>query len=245
MSRVFRVFALIAILAMLVAGCAAPTTPAPAAAEPAAQEPATEVPAAGEPAAEATTAEQPTAEPAAEEPATAAGGKEYHGAFPYQVPPTGHLNTYVTNNIPGGLAPYRDLLLLPGARYYWADGTWLPLAAESWEFQPPDKFVVKVRPGVKWSDGSDLTAQDWVTTFNVGRLFKWTVFKYVDTVTAVDDTTVEFHMSTPSTVVERYVLLEPPPRHGYLRCVRRRGAGARGRRDDRGRRMERPGPEGH
>ncbi|MCX7707179.1 MAG: ABC transporter substrate-binding protein [Anaerolineae bacterium] len=42
----------------------------------------------------------------------------------------------------------------------------------------------------------------------MGRLFKWTVFKYVDTVKATDDYTVEFHMSTPSTVVERYVLLE-------------------------------------
>lgn len=192
MSKVYRVLALFAVLAMLVAGCVAPATaPAPAAEAPAAEVPATE-------------------QPAAEEPAAAAGGAEYHGAFPYQVPPTGHLNTYVTNNIPGGIGPYRDLLLLPGARYYWATGEWMPLAAESWEFQPPDKFVVKVRQGVKWSDGSDLKAQDWVTTFNVGRLFKWTVFKYVDTVTAVDDATVEFHMSTPSTVVERYVMLEPP-----------------------------------
>ncbi len=194
MSKVYRVLALFAILAMLVAGCVAPAAPAPAAEAPAAEAPAAEEPAAAE-------------QPAAEEPAAMAGG-EFHGAYPYQVPPTGHLNTYVTAGIPQGLGPYFDLLMLPGARYYWGDGSYMPLAAESWEFQPPDKFVVKVRQGMKWSNGTDFTAKDWVTTWNVGRLFKWTIFNYVDKVTAVDDYTVEFLMHTPSTVVERYVLNE-------------------------------------
>ncbi len=195
MSKVYRVLALFAVLAMLVAGCVAPATaPAPAAEAPAAEAPAAEEPAAAE-------------QPAAEEPAAAAGG-EFHGAYPYQVPPTGHLNSFVTAGIPNGLGPYWDMLELIGARYYWADGTWMPLAAASWEFQPPDKFVVKVTQGIKWSDGTDLTAKDYVTTFNVQRLFKHTIFKYVDTVTATDDYTVEFHMSTPSTVVERYALNE-------------------------------------
>ncbi|OQA45721.1 MAG: putative ABC transporter-binding protein precursor [Chloroflexi bacterium ADurb.Bin325] len=201
MSNVYRVLALFAILAMLVAGCAAPA-PTPASA-PAAEKPAAEAPAAEAPAAEAPAAEAP----AAEAPAAAAGG-EFHGAYPYQVPPTGHLNSFVSAGIPNGLGPYWDMLELVGARYYWADGTWMPLAAASWEFQLPDKFVVKVAQGIKWSDGTDVTAKDYVTTFNVLRLFKHTIYKYVDSVTAADDYTVEFHMSTPSTVVERYVLNE-------------------------------------
>ena len=77
MSKVYRVLALFAVLAMLVAGCVAPTTaPAPAAEAPAAEVPATE-------------------QPAAEEPAAAAGGAEYHGAFPYPVSYT-HLRAHET-----------------------------------------------------------------------------------------------------------------------------------------------------
>jgi peptide/nickel transport system substrate-binding protein len=209
MSKTFRLFAIIAILAMIVAGCAAPAPSAPAAQPTAApaETKATEAPAAEQPTAAPAEA-KPTEAPATEAPAATAGGKEYHGAFPYQVPPTGHLNSFVTAGIPNGLSIYWDLMELPGARYYWADGKWLPLAAESWEFQPPDKFVLKLRQGIKWSDGNELTAKDVVATFNIGRLLKWTEFQYIDTVKAVDDYTVEFHMSTPSTVVERYVLLE-------------------------------------
>jgi peptide/nickel transport system substrate-binding protein len=204
MSRLFRLLSVMVILVTVLGACAAPVAP-PAQPAPAA----TEAPPAP---AEEAQPEAPAAEPAAteapaEEPAPA-GGAEYHGAFPYQVPPTGHLNSFVTAGIPNGISIYWDLLELPGARYYWADGSWMPLYAESWEFQPPDKFVLKIRPGLTWSDGNPVTAKDVVATFNVGRLLKWTVFKYVDDITAIDDNTVEFTMSTPSTVVERYVLLE-------------------------------------
>ncbi len=186
MSKLYRLLVLVLVAAFVLSACAPAPTPAPAA----------------PPQAEPTKAPEPIKAPA---PAVA---KEYHGAFPYEVPPKGHLNSFVTAGIPNGISIYWDLLELPGARYYWGEGKWLPLAAEKWAFQPPDKFVVNVRKGMKWSDGKDFTAKDVVATFNMGRLFKWTVFKYVDTVKALDDYTVEFHMSTPSTVVERYVLLE-------------------------------------
>jgi hypothetical protein len=42
----------------------------------------------------------------------------------------------VTAGIPNGISIYWDLLELPGARYYWAEGKWLPLAAEKWETVP-------------------------------------------------------------------------------------------------------------
>ncbi|MBA2390885.1 MAG: peptide ABC transporter substrate-binding protein [Geodermatophilaceae bacterium] len=85
----------------------------------------------------------------------------------------------------------------------------MSLLVEEWETKADeDTFVIHLREGVQWSDGSDFTSADVVSTFDVGRLFKWTVFKYVDEVTALDDNTVEFHMAEPSTVVERYVLAE-------------------------------------
>jgi len=200
MSKVYRLFALVLVAAFVLSACA----PAPAPAAPAvpAAPAATQAPAAK--AAEATKAPEPT-KAAAAAPAAKAGA-EYHGAFPYEVPPKGHLNSFVTAGIPNGIGPYQDLLELPGARYYWADGKWLPLIAEKWEMQAPDRFIMNVRKGLTWSDGKPVTAKDVVATFNILRLLKNTTFKYVDTVKAIDDNTVEFHMSTPSTVVERYVL---------------------------------------
>ena len=36
----------------------------------------------------------------------------FHGAWPYQPPPVGHFNTYVTNNIPNG-GMYWDFVEMP------------------------------------------------------------------------------------------------------------------------------------
>jgi peptide/nickel transport system substrate-binding protein len=103
---------------------------------------------------------------------------------------------------------YWDLMEMPLAMYKWAEGAWVPLLATSWELKPPDLFTVELRKGVKWSDGTDFTSKDVLTTFDVGRLMDWTVWKYLDRVEAVDDHTVNFYMKKPSTVVVRYVLRE-------------------------------------
>jgi peptide/nickel transport system substrate-binding protein len=148
---------------------------------------------------------EPTAAPAVDTGAVKAG--EFHGAFPYQVPPTGHWNSFVPDGIPNGISIYWDLLEEPLARYKWATDEWVFLLGESAEIQPPDKFVVKLKDAV-WSDGNAVSSKDVVTTFNVGRLFNWTVFQYVDTITAIDDKTIEFHMSKPTTLVQRLVLVQ-------------------------------------
>jgi peptide/nickel transport system substrate-binding protein len=69
-----------------------------------------------------------------------------------------------------------------------------------------DTFQVKYRTGAKWDDGSDFTADDVLTTFSCLRIMSNTVWQYVDKIEKVDDSTVSFHMSKPSTVVERYVI---------------------------------------
>lgn len=203
-SNVKYVILLGVALALLVA-CAPAPTPAPTPALPTAAPPTTAPqPTAVPPTAVPPTAVPPTKPPEPTKPPAKTG--EYHGAFPYQVPPTGHWNSYVTNGIPNGIAIYWDLLEQPLAMYKWGDGSWMPLMATKWEVVPPDKFVVTLRSGAKWSDGKTFTAKDVLATFAVGRLFNWTVFNYVDTVTAKDDNTVEFKMNKPSSVVVRLVL---------------------------------------
>jgi peptide/nickel transport system substrate-binding protein len=198
-SQMLKIACLVAAVAMLVSACGQPATPAP---QPPAAQP-TQPPAAQP------TAKPPEPTPKPPEPTKApTKSGEFHGAFPYQVPPTGHWNSYVTNGIPNGISIYWDLMEMPMARYNWADGSWTYYMATKSEIQPPDKFVAYLRKDAKWSDGKPFTAKDVIATFNVGRLFKWSVFNYVDTVTAKDDYTVEFHMATPSTLVQRYVLIE-------------------------------------
>ena len=69
----------------------------------------------------------------------------------------------------------------------------MPLLATSWEIQPPDKFVVKLREGVKWTT-ADFTAQDVITTFETGRLMNWVVWRFVSEIQAPDDHTLVFKM---------------------------------------------------
>src|SRR5262244_2585600 len=138
-----------------------------------------------------------------------AGTKEYHGAWPYQVPPTGHFN--VVNGVVKGIlndGPYIDLIVPPMAMYYWKEQKWLPLLAkDAGTFdKSANTFTIKLQSGLKWSDGKTLTSKDVVTTFWALRLIRNVVWKYIDKIQAPDDTTVVFHMSTPSTVVQRYVL---------------------------------------
>ena len=129
---------------------------------------------------------------------------QFNGAMPYLLPPVGHYNTYVINNLSLGI--YYDLMEEPLAMYKWADGTWVPILATSWKLIPPDKFEVKLRQGVKFNDGSEFTSKDVATTFNVGYLMNWVVWKYLDRIETPDKYTVVFHMKTPTSTIVRYVL---------------------------------------
>ncbi len=148
----------------------------------------------------------PVVEKPTEKPAVAA---EFHGAWPYQVPPVGHYNMWVTNALTLGI--YRSLMEQPLAMYMWADGTWMPLLATEWKVEPPDAITVKLRQGVKWSDGSDFNADDILATYSIARLMNNVVWRYLDHVEKIDDTTVKFVMARPSSVVLRYVLRDIVP----------------------------------
>jgi peptide/nickel transport system substrate-binding protein len=135
------------------------------------------------------------------------GAAEFHGAYPYQLPPVGHYNTFVTNSF-FQLTLYQDVLEMPMAMYRWAERKYVPYMATEWGFEPPDVFKVTLRKGAKWSDGSEFTSKDIVATFNILRLQEQLAWNYLASVEPDDEYSLTFKMKDPSTVVERLVLRE-------------------------------------
>ena len=139
---------------------------------------------------------------------TAKKGGEFHGAWPYDVPPKGHYNN--AKGVTDGIfttSVYRDILEMPLGMYLWKEKKWIPLLGLDSKFEG-DNFKVTLRKGAKWSDGKEFTSKDVVTTFWLLRLMRQPVWNYIDSVTADGDNAVTFHMSKPATVVERYVMRE-------------------------------------
>ena len=128
------------------------------------------------------------------------------GAWPYQPPPTGHFNTFVSGAVTLGI--YLQLIQEPLAFYTWYNNTYVPWLAVNWELKG-DELVVHLRRGVKWHDGSKFTARDVISTFYILYLMGAPVWKYIDKVYAIDDYTVAFHIAKPSSILIRFVLREP------------------------------------
>ena len=79
------------------------------------------------------------------------------------------------------------------------DGTIVPHLAETWDVSSDGmKYTFHLREGVKFHDGSEVTAEDVAFSMNrllaIGEGFSYLFVPYVEEAVAVDDTTVEFNM---------------------------------------------------
>lgn len=185
-------FGLLLVAALVISACAAP-------AQPAAQS-------GGEAAAPAPAAQEAAAPAAAEAPAAEAALAEFHPAYPYSPPPTGHFNSYVTNGFTLGI--YQMLMEPSLFMYIWADGSWMSVAGESWEWADDTTLRVKLIQGAMWSDDHEFTSQDVVDSFSIARLMNRAVWQFINDVQAVDNYTVDFILNEPSTTVPRRILRE-------------------------------------
>ncbi len=101
-----------------------------------------------------------------------------------------------------------------GLYTYNADGVCVPACAESYEVsEDGTTYTVTLKSGLKWSDGSDLTAADFeyswkraasdATAADYGYMFSGFVGYPNDlAVTAIDDTTLEFVLAAPCAYME-------------------------------------------
>ena len=114
-------------------------------------------------------------------------------------------------------------LLYDTLLYPLTNGSYVPWLAESYYINTTDLTITfRLRPGLKWHDGSPLTADDVVFTFNLilnsnysDKLDKWNLRKYIDYVKALDDRTVVFKLKQPFAPALFYIALLIPivPKH--------------------------------
>jgi peptide/nickel transport system substrate-binding protein len=188
------------VLSLVLSACAPAATEAPAAEEPAAEEPAAEEPT-EEPAAEEPAAEEPTEEPVVEEPAEP---KTATMTF-FEEPDT--LNPLYTEMWFAQLA--YNLLHLSFWNFDDSQNANLELAAEFPTMEngliSEDGLTITIplREDVVWTDGTPVTAHDYVFTYEMTMADGNAVQTrspfdpFVESVTALDDYTVEIVMNEP------------------------------------------------
>lgn len=130
----------------------------------------------------------------------------FAGGWPYQLPPDGHFNSFASGVI--NLGAYWDLMEPSLATFIWADGAYEGLLAESFGYDEDENYVVTLKDGVTWSDGTPVSSADVVTTFNILYLTGSAVWSDIESVEAVDDLTAKFNVTAPSQVAERRFLSE-------------------------------------
>lgn len=139
---------------------------------------------------------------------TAQETTSFGGAWPYSVPPTGHLNMFATNRLDLGIYLY---LRFPNyAIYHWASGEYEGLLADTFGYDEDNNYVLTIKDGISWSDGSAFTSKDVVDTFNILYLLNDQIWRSVSGVEAVDDLTVKFTVTAPSLDLERRILTQRP-----------------------------------
>jgi len=113
----------------------------------------------------------------------------------YNPPPVGHFNFFAPGHIPS------DLVLEPLTHLFLFNGTYVPGIAYNWTLSEDYKVLtVKIRKGVKWHDGTELTTKDiygtWlcIALINPGWPFPTQIIEKIE---VVDDYTIVFYAKRP------------------------------------------------
>ncbi|MEM2598330.1 MAG: ABC transporter substrate-binding protein [Thermoproteota archaeon] len=122
--------------------------------------------------------------------------------FSYNPPPVGHFNYFI-----GGSIAVFDWVFELMTHYFAANGTYIPCVAESWQLDPDYMwFQVKLRKGVKFHDGHELTYKDVLATLYCVYLLKDRLWYYIKDVEIIDDYTIKFNFKEKTDYPVFYIL---------------------------------------
>ncbi len=150
---------------------------------------------------------QGAAEPAAPVSAGPVMAPTFAGGWPYPIPPTGHYNMFVANAIE--LKFWREMHQLPLALYINATGEYSPMLAKSWTIDENAKVMHVELQDAKWLTGEKVTAKDVWTTFYIYRLMGNPAWNYIQDVSVVSDSKVDFAIKNPTPLFVRNALRKP------------------------------------
>ena len=143
-----------------------------------------------------------------------AAGRNFGADQSFDLPPKGNFHTLsgVTGSIPTNLGYLNDMIMLPGGIYNWEKQQYYYLLADESSALSPDglTFNYKVREGLKWSDGSPLTAKDVYNTFVMRYAMQQPVFNYIKDIELVDDSNVKFALNSPAPIAVYWIMRERP-----------------------------------
>ena len=149
-----------------------------------------------------------------DKPASSGASRNFGADQSYDLPPKGNFHTLtgVTGSIPTNLGYLNDLIMLPGAIYNWQNQDYYYLLADDSSTLSDDglTFDYKVRSGLKWSDGSALTAKDVYGTFMLRYSMQLPLYKYLEKVEMTDDETIQFTLNKPAPIAIYWILRERP-----------------------------------
>jgi peptide/nickel transport system substrate-binding protein len=139
-------------------------------------------------------------------------GGEFHAGTLYLPVPQGNYNCagqpFV--KVPNAIlfsGNYGDLVMLPSAFYRWKAKTWELFLLDSYNLDAATStYTLKIKSGLKWSDGSAITSKDYLATFWCQWVLNSPLWSYIDKIDAPDPNTLTVRMNQPAQVVERYLL---------------------------------------
>ncbi|MGV1003679.1 MAG: ABC transporter substrate-binding protein [Candidatus Nanopelagicales bacterium] len=112
----------------------------------------------------------------------------------YVVPPSAHGNPFTAGYIGGGLEPYLQDSLFAFTPY--GDVRFKPHLAQSYEIDG-SSIEVTLRDGIKWDDGTAITAQDVLTSYEM-----WTgkkqIWEFLDSIDITGERTLKFEFKVGS-----------------------------------------------